>query len=443
MPNPFKRHQADPPQFLHHASEASLTTHIDTLHAHSKASPGRIRSDSPAGVRITSESPVVAGTDLKLGETPMTLSADFSAPVSAVSDAPADNAHLSRRTMLGLIAASLSGLAISGIPSVGAYATGVRKSTARDALEVGTYRPDATTTGVLPGSTLTIVNTHTPVSNTTYTNLDVRCAVVPGPSVGNVTYRNCIFRGPDAAPTSFSSLYTMFRPHQRGFVFLDCTFLPQHPDFRWVGLQGYGFTLRRCDLSKLVDCVEVFNCNNGPGGAGDNSLRNGPSDVVIEQCFFHDQAYWGPETDTGAARNGSHSDAIQWEGCTGLVVRGNYITGQLKPQYQPNFCGGTQTNSALMIKPDAGNIGGGLISQNCLGGGAVTINVADAPAKNRYIQDLGSITDNHFYRDQMYKPTAFIVGVNKVAGHADISVNTTGNIFADNSAPVPVIRKFY
>jgi len=124
-------------------------------------------------------------------------------------------------------------------------------------------------------------------------------------------------------------------------------------------------------------------------------------------------------------------------------VRGNYITGQLKLQYQPNYVGGTQTNSALMIKPDAGNISGAIITDNYLGGGSVTINVADAPTKNRYIQNLGTITNNHFYRDQFYRPTAVIVGVNKTATHTDITVNTTGNTYTDNTNPVPVTRKFY
>jgi len=343
--------------------------------------------------------------------------------------------------MLKLAMASAGGVAIAGWSASTSATTAHAAVDSRASLVLGTYRPSIATTGVLPGSTLTITYDHTPVSGQTYTNLDVRNNVLPRASVGNVTYKNCVFRGPSVIPVSYSSLYTMFRPHQRGFTFIDCTFRPQTPNYKWVGLQGYGFTLLRCTLNKLVDQVEVFNCNNGPGGAGDDSLRNGPSGVVIDQCFFHESAYWGPGIDS--SKNGSHSDGIQWEGCTGLTVRGNYFTGQLKTQYQPNFKGGTTSNSAMMIKPDAGKIGGAYITKNWFGGGAVTINVADAPRKNRYISNLGKLSDNRFGRDQFYAPTAILVGVNRIAGHDDIAVNATGNVFDNNGAAVPVIRKFY
>jgi len=362
-----------------------------------------------------------------------TYSIDESSPAAGSS-------HLSRRAMLGRVAASVGGLALAEFPGTGAMGATITSSS-RGRLVMGTYRPSLSTVGVIPGSTLTVTHSHVPRSGKTYTNLDVRHTVVPGPTVGNVTYRNCIFRGPMTLPASYSSLYTMYRPHKRGFTFIDCTFRPQHPNFRWVGLQGYGFTLRRCDASKLVDQVEVFNSNNGPGGVGDNSLRNGPCDVIIEQCYFHDSAYWGPGIDS--SKDGSHSDGIQWQGCTGLTVRGNYFTGKLKGQYQPNFKGGTTSNSAMMIKPDAGNISGGYITKNWFGGGAVTINVADAPAKNRYIKNLGSLTYNHFYRDQFYSPTTILVGTTRTGTHTTIAVSTTNNVFADNGKPVPVIRTFY
>ncbi len=365
-------------------------------------------------------------------------------PVLAPVSAPnllSPKSVTSRRAMLKLSLAAAGGVAITAWSASTSATTAHAAVDTRDSLVLGAYRPDITTTGVLPGSTLTITSNHVPVSNTTYTNLDVRNNVVPGASVGNVTYKNCVFRGPTTIPAGCSSLYTMFRPHQRGFTFIDCTFRPQTPNYKWVGLQGYGFTLLRCAASMLVDQVEVFNSNNGPGGASDDSLRNGPGDVSIKQSYFFDSAYWGPGVD--ASPDGSHSDGIQWQGTTGLTVRGNYFTGQLKAQYAPNHVGGTTSNSAMMIKPDAGNVGGATITNNWFGGGSVTINVSDAPKKNRYIQDLGTISDNRFYRDQFYKPTAMIVGVNKVAGHSDIAVNSARNVFDNNGATVPVVRKFY
>ncbi len=317
----------------------------------------------------------------------------------------------------------------------------VTTSLPREGLVLGTYRPGPTTAGVVPGAVLTVTSNHVPRSNTTYTNLDVRNGVVPGPNVGYVTYKNCVFRGPVARPRSFSSMYNMFLPHKRHFTFIDCTFKPQTPDYRWVGLQGYGFTLLRCDISNVVDQVEVFNNNGGPGGWNDDSLRNGPSDVVIQQSYFHDSAYFRPGVDPSS--NGSHSDGIQWMGCTGLVVKGNYFTGQLAPQFRPNYVGGTTTNSSMMMKPDTGSIGGGVISQNWFGGGAVTLNAADSPAHNRYITNLGSITNNRFYRDQQYAPNCFVTNVHVSGSHTTIPVTWSGNVYDVNSAGVPYLKKFF
>ena len=50
---------------------------------------------------------------------------------------------------------------------------------------------------------------------------------------------------------------------------------------------------------------------------------------------------------------------------------------------------------------------------------------------------------SRFSRDQFYAPTAILVGVNKIAGHDDIAVDTSGNVFDNNNAAVPVTRTFY
>jgi hypothetical protein len=380
---------------------------------------------SPTSSRGTSASELFSGA----------LSAIRGRSRNETLNTPQDAIATSRRTLLKAGATSVGALALPGLLSSVVEQPSVAKTPAsRDSLVLGSYRPDATTTGVLPGSVLTVTSTHVPKSGATYSNLDVRNNVVPGPSVGYVTYKNCVFRGPAARPRSFSSLYTMFQPHQRHFTFIDCTFKPQTPDYRWVGLQGYGFTLLRCDISYVVDQVEVFNTNS-------DALRNGASDVVVQQSYFHDSAYFKPGVDP--SWNGSHSDGIQWQGCTGLVVKGNYFTGQLAPAFRPNYLGGTATNSAMMMKPDAGNIGSATITQNWFGGGAVSLNAADSPAHNRYISYLGSITNNRFYRDQQFSPNCFVTNCHVSGSHTSIPVTWSGNVFDVNNAPVSFTKKFF
>lgn len=275
----------------------------------------------------------------------------------------------------------------------------------RDDLVLGDYKPDATTTGVLPGSSLTIVTTHVPVSNTTYENLDIRTAVLPGSSVGNVTYKNCYFRGGATAPTAFTGLYRLVNTHQRGFTFIDCTFRPQTPSWFWIGLHGYGFTARRCDISNMVDAMSTFNNNNGPAGSGDDSLRNGPVDVVVEQCYVHDQGFWSNPPDNTSS-DGSHADGIQIQGGSGYVIRGNNFTGKLNPIYAPNWYGHDTSNAVFMIKPDVGLLSNVTITDNWLDGGAVTINVShDTVPVLRKIVNLGVIKRNRFGRGQRLTAT--------------------------------------
>ncbi len=104
--------------------------------------------------------------------------------------------------------------------------------------------------------------------------------------------------------------------------------------------------------------------------------------------------------------------------------------------------GGDTTNSAMMIKPDVGTIGRGVITQNWFGGGAVTINIADAPTKNRYITDLGTISSNHFYRDQFYAPTALLVLPARTNTHKGIKLAATGNRWVVDKRAVPVVTRF-
>jgi hypothetical protein len=305
----------------------------------------------------------------------------------------------------------------------------------RDGLVIGVDKPDATNTGVLPGSTLTIMNSFTPVSGATYRNLDIRVSVSMG-GVSNVTFINCFFRGSAATPASATSLVRLFGTHGRGHKFIDCTFLPQAPHYNWNGIQGYGYTLTRCDISNCTDGLDPFNTQWGPGGTGDYSIRNASLDVRVEQCYFHDNAWYNSSIDVGGGVIGSHSDQIQWQGGAGVILRGNNFTGMIGQQYGPNYYGTYTCNATLIIKPDVGLITGGIIEYNWFDGGSFTINVAnDAP--DRILGNIGSISYNRFGRNtrvQTSNPdTSYTISLpSNVTGTFD------GNVYDDNNHPVLV-----
>ena len=334
-----------------------------------------------------------------------------------------DRRTLGRATgVLGLAAAGVAAFA----PAARALATTPRialtsanhasnsTSVKRDVLVAGTYTVDASTTGVRPGRTLTVTTTHVPLSNTDYHDLDIR-NTVDLYNKTNVRYFDCYFRGPTTRPAGSLGLATCYRPHGRGHEFWDCTFRPQLPDYRVVGITGYGFKVRRCDLSNLVDAFQVFNNNAGTWTDGVTQLRDAPAGVDIQSSYIHDQAFFVPSgsvptTDPRwgggeTSADGSHSDGIQWQGCTGLIFKYNNVTGMLATQYTPNYRGGKQTNACMMIAPDVGLIANGDIRFNHFGGGAVEINVADKPLKNRWIANLGVVQSNIFHRGQFFPPT--------------------------------------
>jgi len=306
----------------------------------------------------------------------------------------------------------------------------------RDVLVLGVDKPGPSNTGVYPGSTLTVVSNHVAVSGTTYRNLDIRNSVDLGGGRTNVTYINCFFRGGATAPTSSTALVRLFGTHGGGHRFIDCTFLPQAPTYNWNGLQGYGFTMTRCDVSNCTDGVDIFKTQWGPGGTGDYSLRNGPIDVTIEQCYFHDNAWYNSSVDVAGGVIGSHSDQIQWQGGTGATIRGNTFTGMIGQQYGPNYYGAYTCNATLIIKPDVGLISGATVEKNWLDGGSFTVNIAnDAP--DRILGSLGSVSYNKFGRNtriQGSTPDAsFTISMpSTVTGIFD------GNVYEDNGHPVLV-----
>jgi len=294
----------------------------------------------------------------------------------------------------------------------------------RQGLILGVDKPASATTGVPAGTVLTPVTAHTPVSGAEYSDLDILVDVNLAGTTG-VKYRRCRLRGNSGAGGSGAGLVRATGNHGGGHVFEDCTFDPQTPHHNRDGIRGWGFTLRRCDISGVVDGVSVFNTSTPSSNCA----------VTIEQCWIHDQAYWPNPPDTNHS-DGSHCDGVQWQGSPGLVVRGNLISGVLRTASQPGQFGTKHTNSCMMIKPDAGPIGSAVIEGNWFYGANIGININhDAP--DRYISNLGTLTGNRFDHDQRGQggggnDTWTVLKPTSTAG------TFTGNVYEDNGAAVRI-----
>lgn len=307
----------------------------------------------------------------------------------------------------------------------------------RDDLILGVDKPTTDNTGIIPGSTLTVQTSGVIQSNREYRNIDFRYSLNMS-GLSNVNFINCAFRGNAANPSSASSLVRLFGIHGRGHTFTDCLFEPQVPHYNWNGIQGYGYTLRRCRISKCTDGLDLFNNNNGPAGAGDNTLRNGPLEVRVEQSLIHDNAWFNSTIDAGGGTIGSHSDGIQYQGGTGAIIRGNTLTGMIAQQYGPNYYGTYTDNATILIKPDVGTIAGAVIENNWLDGGSYTINIANDPP-DRTLGDIGSISNNYFGRQQRLQGstpnTSYTMSM-----PSNVTGLFAGNVYDDTRTPILVRR---
>jgi hypothetical protein len=315
----------------------------------------------------------------------------------------------------------------------------------RDLLTYGEYKPGASTTGVLPGSTLT---TYTAASQlpggglqggATYTNCRFEFFVTPPTGTSTITFRNCYFAGQNASPGDFVGLLKLYNTSHCPVVAIDCTLKPQRPSRFWNGFHGHSFKAYRCDISLVVDAFSVFNNTAG--------LREGPLGVEVYGCWIHDFAWWaqgtGDTNASGARENsfdGSHSDGVQLQGGSGFKFIGNNVEGFLHPDYFNTYYNANQINALMMIKPDVGVITDVEIRKNYFDGGASGVNIThDEP--DRYEGYIGVFRENLFGR-AMRQGSNWAINTHEVGTPITWDGGTAGppdtrNLYADTLTPVP------
>jgi hypothetical protein len=292
----------------------------------------------------------------------------------------------------------------------------------RESLVAETYDPGPDTTGCYDDPAwpsiprFTIAN-HTPATGGVYENLIIQGQITPPVGVGRATYRNCELQG----PLGSGHLVKAYDAGRIGVDLVDCTLRPRNPDNSRVGIIGRNWTMRRCDVSHVVDGFRVQDTND----------PDGPSGVEVWQSYVHD-LYW--EADTA---DGTHSDDGQISSGSGTVIRGNTLIGNIAPEYAPNFYGTTHANAVLMIKPDVGLISGLDIRNNLIDGGAIPINIANKTSGTvRTLGSVGTISGNRFGRNARIGASWTITM--PVSASATVTV---GNVYADNGAAVTVRRQ--
>lgn len=236
--------------------------------------------------------------------------------------------------------------------------------------------PDATTTGVPSGTTLTPSGSIT----VTTPGLVVDAKDVSGTiniKANNVTVKRTRVVGPGLYSVRIYSGFT-------GTVVEDSE-LVGNADGCSANIASANYTARRINASGCADGLKVGN------------------NVNILDSYIHDQRRF----------TGSHNDAVQSTGASNVTITGNRIDGPYRL--------GT---SAVLFQTNTGPVDNVLIDSNYLSGGSYTVYMKDK--NNGYGPPTNArITNNTFERD------SYLYGVWTVSGNPV----RTGNVY-DDGQPV-------
>jgi len=237
----------------------------------------------------------------------------------------------------------------------------------RGSLVPGTYKPDASTTGTLPGVTRTaytvpsqgLWTVSTP--GTVIENLDVYGRIKPAAS--GIVIRNCrIFGSPPKASPAVNEHYPlidMSSTAANDTLIEDCDLTPSpaNESVMAYGIKNGGFTARRCNISRVVDGIQT---SRWP--------------VVMEACYIHDLTWFAVDP-TRTAGDATHNDGMQLQGGSTTLVNGCNVDVTVTPWTDRSLTAVVITNDYALhqwVEIRRSWFAGGSIPLNLLGGSGVS-----------------------------------------------------------------------
>jgi|GEM_PF-873543 hypothetical protein len=196
--------------------------------------------------------------------------------------------------------------------------------TSRDDLVIGEYKPDASTTGVRPGTVLTDYNDPSVDSFTiTQAGTVIQNKRVYGDifiNAANVVIRNCELVGGNHTPSGASGVVDCNGAGVYNALIEDCDIVPRKIARNRDGIVGHEYTARRNHVRYTIDGFGIFN------KAGTSQEAN----VKLEGNYVHDLVYFYPDWRNGVSgstwhTDGTHNDCVQIQGGANIHVIGNYL----------------------------------------------------------------------------------------------------------------------
>ena len=242
----------------------------------------------------------------------------------------------------------------------------------------GYTKPNAGNTGVRAGSKLKVHKGDIIVTKagTVIENMDIFGFIKI--RAANVVIRNCRVRGSGPA-SSNTGLIDCNNRNVRNALIEDCLLVPDKPSVWLDGVIGKEYTARRCHVYNTVDGFGVYNVSD----------KKAPTNVTIESCYIHDLAYFSKDPNHGGGA--THNDAIQIQGGSHIVIRGNNIQGFLSKTAGTRNFADRRWNQGILIQPNVAPITESEISYNWFDGCKVHMYFSTKGGKG---QQFGRVTGN-------------------------------------------------
>lgn len=239
----------------------------------------------------------------------------------------------------------------------------------------------------------------------------------------NVTIRNSVVRG--SGPGSYSTgLVSCLDARCSGAVVERTTLVPTTPSPWITGILGHDFTARNVDVHHVVDGFGIFDTND----------PNGPVDVVIEDSWCHDLAYFANDPQQ---KNGpSHNDCIQIQGGSNITITGNRLDSFMSTKAGDQSYDARNRGAALMVTPNVGPVTKVVMTGNWLDGGYAS---ASFSAGKFAPMRFGTFAENKFGRNQFDHGRGSKYPI-RVKDDVTFDRPLTTNVWADGSGRLAVGR---
>lgn len=306
-------------------------------------------------------------------------------------------------------------------------------------VQVGVTKPNASNTGILPGTVLQRVNGSIVIPETskgeTFENLDIHGRIL-NQGIGVTVLRNCRIHL-DEIPTANTGVVNNQRPGAFT-VLVDCEIYSTVSTRLVNGFLGGNTRFLRCKFHDTVDFMSVYN--------PDNDNPDGPTNVVVEACYGYDLLYYSPDPTHIGTDNRTHNDGVQIQGGSGTIVRGSRFDMTEGPLSHVDLAAGGALSEGLIgqgvtITPVRGSTHGNLIENNWFDYGIRGI-IAEGSAGlisgtvrgNKFGENI--ITDHKNFHGPIVARSGWFAGFPATSGLA-----TGKNVYESTGAPVPVLYR--